>query len=403
MKGLSMSTLQVTERWSRESAYWPSDPVSGAEIEQLTGNVGIATSIYCEDPACSPENRIAIVRSLYCDARRPAELLVTDVETGLSVPVDTEMSWQGACAQAYGDLFYYPRRVEGRWELRRLRFSTLEVEVVHQFPGGAVDFRCLGSVSPDGRRLVNERALDDGRHEVFVLDLETGREQSIAAGEDYCNPHPRFDRRQGEWVLVQRNRGFRRDPVTGLVETTDRTLGTTLELCKADGSERHILPIARPIVPQGVSGHESWLKDRHAFIYSTSPLDPPYDDGRRTGNLLRYRIGDEKPTVIAHAPDIYFGHVSASACGRYWCCDGWPWAHDGTDACRVAPRVYVGNIETGNFAAVCEVGGVWPRYENGHAHPYLSADNRHVVFTSSRAGFPQVFKATLAEGWLERL
>jgi hypothetical protein len=340
---------------------------------------------------------------MYCNAQKPAELWVTDIESGLSVLVEEESSWNGAYPQAYGDLFFYPRLVGDRWEIRRLRFSTLDTETVYRFPEGTSAYRNLGSASPDGRHLVNERILDDGRHEVIVLDLETGGVQPIAIGEDYCNPHPRFDRQQGDWVLVQHNRGYRRNPETGLMEVPNPDPGTTLELCKVDGTEHHNIPIARPAIPQGVSGHESWLKDQNTIIYSTTPLDLPYDDGRRVGNLLRYHIGDEKPTVISHAPDIYFGHASASACGRYWCCDGWDWTHDGRDACRCAPRLYVGSIETGNFAMVSEVGGVWPRYENGHAHPYLSADNRHVVFTSTRAGFPQVFRATLPEGFLEQL
>lgn len=394
-----MKAKQSVERWSGESAYWPADPASGAEILQLTGNVSIATNIYCEDPACSPGNRIAVVRSMRCDAGAPAELWVTEVETGRSILVDENISWVGSGPQAYGDLFFYPRFFEDHWEIRRLRFSTLEVEVVRDFPNKTSRFCSLGSASPDGRHLVTHRRLADGCHEIFVLDLESGHEQIIARGVDFCNPHPRFDRMQGEWVLVQHNRGCR--IVDGELRWVDPQIGTTLELCKCDGSEQRTLPIARPFIPQGVSGHEAWLKDQPAFVYSTSPVDPPYNDGRCCGNLLLYRLGDEMPSVLADAPDLYFGHVSTSACGRYWCCDAWNWPHDGKDCCRCAPRLFVGSVETRRFACVGDVGGVWPRYENGHAHPYLSADNRHVVFTSTRTGIPQIFRATLPDGLLE--
>ena len=388
-------------RWQGESAYWPADPLSGADILQLTGNISIATNIYCEDPACSPANRIVIFRSTTCDAAEPAELWVADVEKGRSILVDRDASWVGAGPQAYGTRFYYPRFFESHWELRELSLDTLEHRTVREFRGGSPRFRTLGSASPDGRYLATLHCEDDDNNDVFVMDIETGDRRTIARGHDWLNPHPRFDRMQGDWVLVQHNRGHRRS--AGGMEVTDPNVGVTLVLCRRDGSEQQTLPIARPFIPQGVSGHEAWIKGEPAFVYSTAPMDPPYDDGTRRGNLLLYRVGDDRPSVLADAPDLYFGHVSTSACGRYWCCDAWKWPHDGQDCCRCAPVIYVGDLMTRRFAPVCEVGGCWPRYENGHSHPYLSADNRHVVFTSTRAGFPQVFRATLPEGFLTRL
>ena len=396
-----MNAKSSQKRWSGESAYCPADPTSGAQVLQLTGDVAISTNIYCEDPACSPGNRIAVTRSQRCDAFAPAELWVVDVELGRTIQVDRDMRWPGACAQAYGDLFFYPRFFADRWDLRRLRLSTLAVETIREFSNTIEPYGALGSVSPDGRYLVTDRRHPDGNHDIFTFDIETGREQTIAQGFDFFNPHPRFDRQQGEWVLVQHNRGFRLE--SGEMRRVDPQIGVTLVLCKRDGTEQRTLPIARPFILQGVSGHEAWLKDQAAFVYSSTPLDPPFDDGERCGNLLLYRVGDEKPIVLAHAPDLYFGHVSTSACGRYWCCDAWNWPHDGTDCCRCAPRIFVGSIATRRFAALCDVGGVWPRYENGHSHPYLSADNRHAIFTSTRTGLPQVFRATLPDRFLEGL
>ncbi len=154
-----MNARNPVERWNTESAYWPADAESGAQVLQLTGDISIATNIYCEDPACSPGNRIAVVRSLHCNARMPAELWVADVEHGRTIRVDHNMSWEGAGAQAYGDLFYYPRFFGDRWEMRRLRFSTLAVETVREFDNAVKPFHALGSVSPDGRYLAM-----DGRH-----------------------------------------------------------------------------------------------------------------------------------------------------------------------------------------------------------------------------------------------
>ena len=38
-----------------------------------------------------------------------------------------------------------------------------------------------------------------------------------------------------------------------------------------------------------------------------------------------------------------------------------------------------------------------------HAHPYMTADNRWLIFTARRGELPQVYGAKLAEGWLESL
>lgn len=389
--------------WTGESAYHPNDPLTGTEILQLTGSVAQATNIYCEDPACSPGGLIAVVRSPWCNPRAPAELWVADVASGRMAWVDTDITWHGACPQAYGDLFFYLRYRQGRRELARLRFSSLEVQPVHDLGEDKDTFVTLGSASPDGRFLVNDRRLGETQHETVVLDLDNGRLTPLAAGEEFFNPHPRFDRMEGQWVLIQHNRGWRMAEGK-LPELVDPAARVTLHLARRDGSELRDLPVACPAIPQGVSGHESWLKGQPAFVYSLTPLDPPHDDGRRIGNLVLYRLGEAGPTVLAHAPDIYFGHVSTSACGTYWLCDAFPWPHDGSDCCRVAPRIAVGCIATGRWAYVCETGGqVWPRYENGHAHPFLTADNRHIIFTSMRTGLPQVFRATVPVGLLEDL
>ncbi len=388
--------------WSREALIHPKDPICGADIWQLTANVTHATNIYCEDPTCSPGNRIAVVRSAFANASAPAELWVTDVDAARSVLVDTDMTWTGACAQAYGDFFFYPRAAGDHWALYRLRFSTLETKCIHHFEPGR-SFVALGSASPDGRYLTSAICDEEHVHHVVVLDLENGAMAELAVGTDFCNPHPRFDRQQGDFVLVQHNRDNLRSIHHGELESTARNLGTTLVLSGRDGSSRESIPIARPAIEPGVSGHESWLKDQPAFVYSTSPLDPPYDDGERRGNLLLYRLGEPHPTVLADAPDLYFGHVSTSACGHYWCCDVWPWTHDGEDACIVAPKIAIGSVATRRWEVLCEVGGGMARFENGHAHPYLSADNRHVIYTSTRTGSPQIFRATLPEGFLANI
>ncbi len=392
-------------RWICEAAFHPNDPITGAKIQQLTGHVSIATNIYNEDPACSPEGLIAITRSLRSDQFSGADLAVIDVESCRSVHIDSDVIWhQGAAPVAYGDVFYYLRRRHDVSEYVRLNFSTLNTEVVYQFAPDEPQLACLGSASPSGSHIVSLRKCDDEGNEVVVLEIETGDFTRIIAGPDFINPHPRFDRMNGDYVLVQHNRGQTVDHLGRRTRSALAKLGSTLHMVARDGSESTELPVANPAIKHGISGHESWVKDEKAVLFSLSPVDGPYNEGGRSGNLALLRIGDDKPTCNADAPHFYFGHVSTSSCGKYWCCDAWDWDHinDPTHT-GLAPRIIVGSIRTGKFETVCEVGGFWPRYENGHAHPYLSFDNRYAIFTSTRTGLPQVFRAELPDGLLERI
>lgn len=392
-------------RWIIEAAHHPNDPITGAKIMQLTGHVAMATNIYDEDPPCSPQNRIVVTRSMKCDQWSDSDLYVVDVDEHRSIQVDSDMNWHfGAAPVAYGDIFYYPRKRYDVTEYVRLTLSTLEKEVVYTFAADEPRFGTLGSASPDGSHITTMRDCDDEGKEVIVMEIATGEITRIIAGEDFINPHPRFDRMDGKYVLVQHNRGQTRDSLGQRQRNALAKLGSTLHLVARDGSTREELPIANPAIKHGISGHESWVKGQMAFVTSLSPVDGPYSQGGRSGNLVHLKIGDDQPTCIADAPHFYFGHVSTSSCGKYWCCDAWEWDHV-NDPTRtgLAPRVIVGCIRTNKFETVCDVGGFWPRYENGHAHPYLSFDNKYVIFVSTRTGLPQVFRAEIPDGLLDRI
>ncbi|MGC9065948.1 MAG: hypothetical protein ACP5JO_04890 [Candidatus Ratteibacteria bacterium] len=65
----------------------------------------MATNIYCEDPACSKNNRIAVFRTKTLDRIIPGELYIVDLNEGKSCLVDTDMTWIACFPQAYGDFF----------------------------------------------------------------------------------------------------------------------------------------------------------------------------------------------------------------------------------------------------------------------------------------------------------
>ena len=90
---------------------------------------------------------------------------------------------------------------------------------------------------------------------------------------------------------------------------------------------------------------------------------------------------------------------SSLSCGRFWVCDAWPLER----RCTGPPDIVIGSPTSGKFARLCQAGGHWANFETGHAHPYLTADNRHVIFGSTRTGVPQVYAASIPNGFLDAL
>lgn len=386
--------------WIRETTWHPPAPQSGATIMQRTSHTKMATNIYCEDPYCSAKcGRIVVMRSDYVHPSAPAELWVLDLNSQMSVMVESDITMRGLAQHAYADFFFYLKQSGKTVEMMRLCLSALETAPVWTVPEGHPGFVLWGSMSPDSRYYVNKTTRSPENQEVVVLDLETGKETVIAEGHDVFNPHPRFDRMNGENVLVQQNRGARMT-ANNTQEKYDPDIGATLFLVRRDGSDHQELPVSKPHLPCSISGHEAWVRGKPEFVFSCDIYNP-YDDGNRVGNMLRYRIGDALPTVLAHAPDTSFGHVSSSYCGRYWVVDGWKGAA-GTSHLE-GPWVVIGSMTSGKFAVLCDVEGPCTRYEHGHAHPYMTADNRWATFVSTRTGTPQVYSAEIPEGFLEAL
>lgn len=388
------------QNWIKEAVYHPRDSHCGARITQLTAQTTMATSIYCEDPYCSEAcGRIVVFRSHNTEMNAPAELWVLDPVKLCSMLIDRQASFRGCAQHAYGDFFFYLRYSGRRRELVRLCLSTLASEVVLSLKPDHPGYFTVGSMSPNNRYYVNGIQTSTGLHQVVVVDLTTREETVIAEAEDLVNPHPRFDRMEGEYVMVQHNQGQRLDPKGCGMITFHAGGGPTLFVVRRDGSGRQELPVAKPHipVPTGVSGHEAWIKGQPEVLISLMP-GSVYEDGGKKGNLLLVRLSDKLPRVVIHDPDIYYGHVSTSRCGRYWVCDIWNRGNFG-----VAPAIVVGSVRTGKKAVVCDAGGYWPTFEVGHTHPYLTADNKRIVFGSTRTGTPQVYAAELPNGLWESL
>ncbi|MDD2709151.1 MAG: hypothetical protein PHV34_14285 [Verrucomicrobiae bacterium] len=409
---VAISQNEVASLWRREEVVHPPDACCGATIVQLTSHIKMATSIYCEDPFCSAVCGRIVVCRMNCPfpERWQTEIWVIDPSSRRSCLIESQSEgWACGVAQhAYSDFFFYSRLgANGDREWVRLCLSTLKKQVV-----AALNPYCMlagpGSVSPDSRFIVfgtnpKGRLYQSGIQQVLVVDVENGQSTVIAEGEDLINPHPRFDRVNGERVLIQQNRGQRwMEGRVADFETYDASLGATLFLAHREGGGRQELPIARPNIPHRISGHEAWVKGEMEFLYSSGIADGCYNDGRRSGNLLSYHLGDKRPRVVAHDPGTYYGHVSTSFCGKYWVCDAWSWNFPQPLEFCVS-KIVIGSINSGKFSTLCDVGALDAIFEEGHAHPYMTADNQRVIFGSMRTGTPQVYAAEIPKGFLDAL
>ncbi|MGB9642093.1 MAG: hypothetical protein ACPL3Q_02680, partial [Candidatus Ratteibacteria bacterium] len=61
----------------------------------------MATNIYCEDPACSKNNRIAVFRTKTLDRIIPGELYIVDLNEGKSCLVDTDNDTSTSAAREH--------------------------------------------------------------------------------------------------------------------------------------------------------------------------------------------------------------------------------------------------------------------------------------------------------------
>ncbi len=240
--------------------------------------------------------------------------------------------------------------------------------------------------------------------QIVRLDLQKGKQDVIFEHPEICNPHLQFNPVTGRQILVQNNRGVRMNK-DGTVDYRHTEEGTTLFVIDADGGNQRYLPVGSPVTA-GATGHECFVADTGRVLFSVTwnLRDWTHDERFPTGNILTAAPGDEKPTVF-EAPEHRFNHVCASRCGEYFVAD----SHTGGALFEngeiKAASLVVGNLRTGKYRTLVEdtmtSGG---GNQCNHTHPYLTADNRHVIFNADPYYGPaQVFAALIPHGFLESL
>lgn len=400
-------------RWAPEACHRRKDKDSGAWIIQLTGAAAISNNIYCEQPYCSPDgHRLIIARSQDFSWDTHGSLLVHDLRTfHTAMIVPRALGVRTVFTSAWSGLLYY---WTPDFKLMRLSLETLQSEEVYQEtdsknPIGGDGGAC--SVSPDHRYVILHTKRMTGKgaptFQIARIDLQKGVREIIYEDQEVSNSHLQFNPHNANQFLVQNNVGSRMAADGALVH--DRpNMDVKLFTLDVNGNNKQYLPVGKPITP-GCTGHECFVGSSGKVMWSTRwglngdtmIHDAKYPDG----NLMTAMPGDERPTVFK-APDHVFNHVCASRCGRYFVADSFE--HGVTLDENLEHKsvcLVIGNFETGKYRTLVKdsraSGG---GNQSTHTHPYLTADNRHVIFNSDPYhSIPQVYAAEIPDDFLKSL
>jgi len=342
------------------------DTESGARVYLIGGDARHADNIYGEQPYGDATGRWVAVR-YYPNPERPGGISIIDLADGTRREVLVGKPPFPAF-HAWGEHLYYHQVVDGTLMLRRCRYDSLAVENVAPLPSEMGLFS-YGTVSPDQRYYaVSVRANADARATVHLLDLRTGQWRLLLDKPGYHAKHEQFSRDGRNCVLIQLNR---------MPDVKEVLLG---ELA-TDGTQR-LFPADRPHTPRP-TGHEAWIGSGASIFFSTA------SDADSRGNIWVAESAAPRPALVCPCKR-WFGHVSVSRCGRYWIGDT---GEDGIP-------IYIGKFGVDTCQRVVFSRTVYDGKQWSHAHPYLTADNQWLIFTSTRGGHPQVYAAKLQAGWL---
>lgn len=345
------------------------DPDSGAEVFQLTDGERPTDDIYGEQPYSPPEgNRIAVMH--YAADKLTGGLSVLDLTNGVLHPVVTDKS-RFPAFHAWGEYLYYQETVGGKLLLKRCHFQTLAKEDVAELPQEEGKFS-YGTVSPDLRYYAASVHPENAGSKVLLVDLETGEHRTLAQRDEYHFKHEQFSRDGRNRVLIQANKK---------PDVKEVRLGALV----VDREGIQWFPADRPHTPRP-TGHEAWIGSSDRIFFSTG------SDKDSQGNVWSAALNDPAPTPIK--TPTRFGHVSVSRCGRYWI----------GDACgeKDVP-IHIGAFKSGAHKRLVFSRTQMDRNQWSHTHPYLTADNRWLIFNSTRPGRAQVHGARIKPGWLESL
>ena len=373
-------------QWTAEAIRCGPDPACGTEVTQLTSEPVTSHNIYCEQRYASADGRrVAVARKPF---GRPAELWVCDLPSLRLARVAEGIAL--AANSPRNAVYYYAADANGG-RLMRLDLADLSVQELFGFKGRAQTGGFVSPDAPKGTVSPNERWFVGGPHQVRdnvyslrLMEIATGEERTLCEVEDMFNPHLQFDLSGGGRLLVQVNRGGSppwMNDGRGLAGPD----GSTLIVVDVPSGTITPLPVGAPQTGR-ISGHLCWVAQTGRIVFTGAPgVHPSMASG--TG-VYEVAPGDAKARQVGTGEP--FNHIAASDDGRFFIVDNYR-----------TYEIFVGSIETGHALKLCDSHTRQGKPQHTHVHPYLTPDNRHVIFNSSATGVAQMYAARVPDGFLE--
>ena len=392
-------------RWEAEACDLGPDPETGAWITRMTSTVMSNINIYYEQPYGTPDGRrFAYLRAPSADPRRPPgqQLCVGDIETLRVCLIDDQVCSNMVATSSWSGKVLY-LRANGELILVDLTTLDKQIALTHwPLPMNAV----VASVSPDMRYLASSFQDHEFTFNLARIDLHNGQVVMIYRHND-IHGHIQINHVNGREIVLQRNRGQRVNHLGRRRYEPTEHAGATHVLIDIDGGNERQLQLGEPWTAES-TGHASWVAGTgrvavpvqtvHGIQVGPEKDRKPVEQDPRhpEGNFIV--AGPGEPPRAFPAPRQLFNHASVSRCGRYFVADGFRFG-------LPAPvEIVVGNIETGKhrvLVADCGSRGGGPACS--HPHPYLTADNRHVIYNADPHGIGHIHTAQVDDEFWQSL
>ena len=352
------------------------DHETGAEVFQLTDGADAFDNIGNEQPCTdSSSTRIAVRGGVegIGDGTASVFIAMVDLESGKVHPLwETASIFPGT--PAWGDYIYCLRTIRGRRMICRTHYRSFEEEKLYAFPEG-YRLRGLLSVEPEGRFCATTVSRGEWAGDVLLIDLHE-QTMRVLHSDDECHLSLAQFSNDGNHLVsfVATPKTFARKGVRIGVLSAHRESGPEW------------LPFGPPHTHR-CTGHNVWVPNKNKVLASCRYEE---DIG---ASLFAARAGDPRPGVVGKC-HTFLAHVSISRCARFWVADGYA---------ESTTPIYIGSMRGGNYRRIVHSQTAFRGPQESHTHPYLTADNRWLVFTSSRSGRPQVYAASVPPGFLDGL
>ena len=358
------------------------DSEHGTQTFQLFDDRRPSDNIYGEQPYSSPTGDRIAVRH-YSEAEMNGGLSVLDLKDGSLHPILTQEPCFPAF-HAWGKHIYYQEEARDVLVLKRCHYQTLDKDEVLVLPKVDGQFS-YGTVSPNERFYAVNVHGDDKSSLLLLIDLSNGNERVLTASSDQFFKHEQFSLDGRNRILIQANSADVSVINLGIVDVEKQDIDwlpvdapPLKPIGRWPGGDRH--------TPR-CTGHEAWIGQTERVFLSTG-----YDEGHGT-NIWSAASTDTVPTTVCKTPHR-FNHVSVSRCGNFWIAD--------TPSEEGVP-IYIGSFRSGVYSRLVYSRTRHDGKQWSHTHPYLTANNRWLIFTSNRSGRPQVYGTRIQESFLADL